>query len=135
MTNPKRYVWFFTFVDERDTSITVPPDHPDFDFLRDTSSCYVEAATLIDTRIPVVEALGINQRAVKHSVIVPSVKLRRVFTRVEHKITNGQVARIPVFTYKERESETEIYCFAYRDRVINTIDRNYHNPDIETLEA
>ena len=133
---PKKYLWFFTFIDDGKTSITISSDHPDFDFVKDRPTCYLEAATLVDIRHLPGDSENFSPLASAiHSIVLPRSHLQKVFTRVEHSVTSSSSARIPVFSYLELNKRDPSYCFAYADRVIYTMDQNYHNSNLRPLEC
>jgi hypothetical protein len=131
MTKPKRYLWSFTFIDANKGKIaTAEAGSEDYVKLQKDSNYFVGSATLIDKKLS--STLKVH---ILHYVPLEPSSVIRVFTRVEHNLVNSTISRIPAFSYKKLNKTDADYCFAYRERVIYTSDKNFHTVELSSLEA
>jgi hypothetical protein len=131
MTKPKRYIWRFTFIDTDGKVVaTAEAGSKEFSRLQDSQSHLVSSAVLLDTGLA-----STSQSHIIHQVPLEPSTVLRVFTRVEHSLTDSTVSRMPAFSYRELDKTVTNYCFAYRERVIYTGSRNFHTVDLSSLES
>jgi hypothetical protein len=133
MSKGHRYKWVFTFMgkDESVLEITLPEDHKEIKYLKNSSQCYLGIATLVDTSkynplLPYLDLEGIV-----HSVVLPPSKLESVFKRVEQDVLHGTSRVIPSFSFARIDTKEIVYCFAFIDKVVMTDDRRYHRRERE----